>query len=68
MRTRKDDLIQPPHLTAEQWLDSLMSDKRDMLTQIRRTVHSTGNMHQRYMDRLERAIARAKLLIAAQSN
>jgi hypothetical protein len=45
-----------------------MSDKRDMLTQIRRTVHSTGNMHQRYMDRLERAIARAKLLIAAQSN
>jgi hypothetical protein len=60
MRARKDDLTQPPHLTTEEWVASLMSQKRDMLAQIRRTVHTTGNMHQRYMDRLDRALALAK--------
>jgi hypothetical protein len=58
MKPRKDDLIQPPHLTREQWLVSLQSDRRDMLAQIKRQVHtsrSDGGCY-RYIDRLDRAI------------
>jgi hypothetical protein len=60
MKRRKNDLAQPPHLTTEEWVASLMSAKRDMLAQIRRSVHTTGNMQQSYMDRLDRALALAK--------
>jgi hypothetical protein len=59
MRSRKDDMIKPPHLTNEQWLASLLSNKVDILRQIRREVHTRGNQHQKYVTRLERAIVRA---------
>jgi hypothetical protein len=59
MKTRKDDMIKPPHMTNEQWLASLLSDKADLLRQIRREIHTRGNQHQKYFDRLDRAIARA---------
>lgn len=60
MRLRKDDLIKPPHQTNEQWLASLLSDKADLLRQIRREIHTRGNQHQKYVDRLDRAIVRAR--------
>ena len=59
MRARKDDMIKLPHLTNEQWLASLLSEKADVLRQIKREVHTRGNQHQKYCDRLDRAIARA---------
>lgn len=59
MRTRKDDMIKLPRLTNEQWLTSLLSDKADLLRQTRREIHTRGNQHQKYIDRLGRAIARA---------
>ena len=57
MKPRKDDMVKPPHLTNEQWLASLLSEKADVLRQIRREIHTRGNQHQKYLDRLERAIA-----------
>ena len=59
MKLRKDDMIKPSHLTNEQWLASLMSEKADLLRQTRREIHTRGNRHQKYFDRLDRAIARA---------
>jgi hypothetical protein len=59
MRLRKDDMIKPNHLTNEQWLASLLSDKSDLLRQVRREIHTRGNQHQKYFDRLDRAISRA---------
>lgn len=56
MNPRKDDLIQPPHLTREQWLVSLLSDRREMVAQMRRRIHTTGTSYYRYIDRLDRAI------------
>lgn len=67
MRPRKDDIVKPAHLTNEQWLLSLASDKADILRQIRREVHTRGNMHKRYVDRLDRAIARASALTSPSS-
>lgn len=60
MRKRKDDLIRPENMTVEQWRASLLSDRRALLTQMRREVHTRGNTVQRYMDRLDRALASIK--------
>lgn len=60
MRLRKDDMVKPPHMTNEQWLTSLLSEKADLLRQARREIHTRGNQHQKYFDRLDRAIARAR--------
>jgi hypothetical protein len=60
MKLRKDDMTKPPHMTNAQWHASLLSDKADVTRQIRREVHTRGNMHQKYVARLERAIARAE--------
>ena len=60
MKMRKDDMIKPHHLTTEQWLASLLSDKADLLRQVRREIHTRGNQHQKYFDRLDRAIVRAR--------
>jgi hypothetical protein len=59
MRQRKDDMTKPSHMTNGQWLASLLSDKADLLRQTRREIHTRGNQHQKYFDRLERAIVRA---------
>jgi hypothetical protein len=59
MRARKDDMIQPAHLTTEQWVASLQSEKRDLLAQVRREAHTRGNTCQRYLQRIDRALARA---------
>lgn len=59
MRLRKDDMVKPPHLSNEQWLTSLLSEKADLLRQTRREIHTRGNQHQKYFDRLDRAIAKA---------
>jgi hypothetical protein len=59
MRPRKDDMIKPPHMTNEQWRASLLSEKADLLRQVRREIHTRGNQHQKYFDRLDRAIVRA---------
>lgn len=59
MRQRKDDMTKPSHMTAEQWLAALLSDKTDLLRQVRREIHTRGNQHQKYIDRLERAIVMA---------
>jgi len=59
-RTRKDDLVKPSHMTADQWIATLQSDRRAVLAQVRREVHTRGNMCQRYIDRIDRALAAAK--------
>jgi hypothetical protein len=57
MRRRKTDLVQPAHLTRDQWRVSLESDRRMLLTQLRREVHTRGNTVQSYMNRIDRALA-----------
>ena len=59
MRQRKDDMVKPAHLTNEQWLTSLLSEKADLFRQVHSQVHTRGMQHQKYFDRLDRAIARA---------
>jgi hypothetical protein len=66
MKPRKDDLVKPAQFTNEQWLASLASDKADILRQTRREIHTRGNMHQKYVDRLDRAIARASTISQAE--
>lgn len=57
LRCRKSDLVKPDHMTLDQWEVSLLSEKRDIIAQIRREVHSRGNTHQAYADRVDRALA-----------
>jgi hypothetical protein len=54
--TRKNDLRKPDHMTTDQWIASLLSDKRAVLAQLRREVHTRGNTVQGYLDRIERAL------------
>jgi hypothetical protein len=60
IRKRKDDMVKPEHLTLDQWVASLLSDRRAVMEQTRREIHTRGNCHQRYLDRLDRALAAAE--------
>ena len=60
MMARKPELTKPEGITNEQWLCRLESEKRDLVSQMRREIHTRGNTVQAYCDRIERAIARAK--------
>lgn len=64
LRPRKDDLVKPDHLTLEQWLIRLETDRADINRQIRREVHTRGFVHQKYCERLDRAICFARTALS----
>ncbi len=57
MSTRRE-LIKPDDRTLEQWKQSLLAEKTDILRQMRREIHTRGNQHQSYLNRIDCALAR----------
>lgn len=64
MRPRKDDFVKPDHLTLEQWLFRLETDRADINRQIRREIHTRGFVHGKYCERLDRAIIFTRTALA----
>ncbi len=64
MSRRKPELVKPEGITTETWLFRLESEHRDLMRQLRRSVHTRGYSGASYIERIERAIARAKAMIA----
>lgn len=50
------ELTKPEGMTARQWEASLLSLKRDILAQMRRSIHTRGNDCQAYLDRIDQAL------------
>jgi hypothetical protein len=64
MQPRKSDFTKPEDLTFQQWLIRLESDRRDLLAQMRRQVHTRGFTGGAYLNKLDRAICFAKSVLA----
>lgn len=64
MKPRKSDFVKPADWTDDRWLLRLESDKRDLMAQVRREVHTRGFAHGKYAERLDRAIHFARLATA----
>lgn len=50
------ELTKPEGMTVGQWEASLLSLKRDILAQMRRSIHTRGNNCQSYLDRIDQAL------------
>lgn len=60
MAKRKPELVKPEGISIQEWIFRLESEKRYLMRQLRREVHTRGNTVQNYCDRIDRALLRAK--------
>ena len=56
---RQSEMVKPEGITSEAWLSRLTIERNDVLRQLRREAHTRGNTVQSYLDRIDRAIAKA---------
>lgn len=58
--SRRPELVKPEGITIQEWIGRLESEKRDLVSQMRREIHTRGNTVQGYCDRVDRALVRAR--------